>query len=90
MIMSHSYTNLLLSLFTVIRDYDGQIYFREHNGGLLGGGFQPVAKPVFHNGIPENFEFQLLPEDWDNFRKCWEFSSFDHHGLTCWVSSKSF
>ena len=42
---------------------------REWNGGLLGGGFEPKAKPVFHNGIPEKFEFQLLPEDWDHFRK---------------------
>lgn len=35
----------------------------------MGGGFEPVAKPVFHDGVPPGFEFQLLPEDWDHFRK---------------------
>lgn len=35
----------------------------------MGGGFEPVAKPVFHEGIPDKFEFQLLPEDWDHFRE---------------------
>ncbi|XP_041376900.1 pyruvate dehydrogenase phosphatase regulatory subunit, mitochondrial-like isoform X2 [Gigantopelta aegis] len=52
----------------VIRDLDGMIYVREWNGGLLAGGFEPVAKPVFHRGIPEKFEFQLLTEDWDHFQ----------------------
>jgi len=50
----------------VVRDYDGGIYFREWNGGLCAGGFEPEAKPVFHTGIPERFEYQLLPEDWDH------------------------
>ena len=45
------------------------IYMREWNGGLLAGGFETVAKPVFHRGIPQKFEFQLLTEDWDHFRK---------------------
>ena len=53
----------------VVRDYDGYVYFREWSGGLLGGGFEPKAKPVFHDGIPDKFEFQLLPEDWDHFRE---------------------
>jgi hypothetical protein len=52
----------------VIRDYDGYVYLREWSGGILAGGFEPEAKPVFHDGIPKNFEFQLLPEDWDHFR----------------------
>ena len=42
---------------------------REFSGGILAGGFEPVAKPVFHKGIPDKFEFQLLPEDWDQFRE---------------------
>ncbi|XP_046549840.1 pyruvate dehydrogenase phosphatase regulatory subunit, mitochondrial-like [Haliotis rubra] len=52
----------------VIRDYDGYCYFPEWNGGVLAGGFEPVAKPVFTHGIPDKFEFQLLPEDWDHFQ----------------------
>jgi glycine cleavage system aminomethyltransferase T len=33
----------------------------------LMGGFEPQAKPWGMDGIPEKFEFQLLPEDWDQF-----------------------
>ena len=31
------------------------------------GGFEPQAKPWGMEGIPEKFEFQLLPEDWEQF-----------------------
>lgn len=55
-------------MMPVIRDYDGYVFFREWNGGLLGGGFEPNAKPIFHQGPPEKFEFQLLQEDWDHFQ----------------------
>src|SRR4029077_8695836 len=39
----------------------------EEVGGLLVGGFEPVAKPWGMDGIPENFEFGMLPDDWDQF-----------------------
>ncbi len=51
----------------VIRDPDGFIYYKEEVGGLVMGGFEPVAKPWNVSPIPPNFEFQLLPEDWDQF-----------------------
>jgi 4-methylaminobutanoate oxidase (formaldehyde-forming) len=51
----------------VIRDPDGCIYYKEEVGGLVMGGFEPVAKPWQVARIPERFEFQLLPEDWDQF-----------------------
>jgi glycine cleavage system aminomethyltransferase T/glycine/D-amino acid oxidase-like deaminating enzyme len=51
----------------VMRDPDGFIYYKEEVGGLVMGGFEPVAKPWGMAGIPEKFEFQLLPEDWDQF-----------------------
>ena len=50
----------------VMRDPDGFIYYKEEVGGLLMGGFEPVAKPWLET-IPEEFEFQLLDEDWDQF-----------------------
>ncbi len=51
-----------------LRDPDGYIYFKEEVGGLLMGGFEPVAKPWHQaHDIPANFEFQLLPDDWDQF-----------------------
>jgi glycine cleavage system aminomethyltransferase T/glycine/D-amino acid oxidase-like deaminating enzyme len=51
----------------VIRDPDGCIYFKEEVGGLVMGGFEPVAKPWNVDRIPDRFEFQLLPEDWNQF-----------------------
>jgi heterotetrameric sarcosine oxidase gamma subunit len=51
----------------VIRDPDGYIYFKEEVGGIVMGGFEPVAKPWNVDRIPDRFEFQLLPEDWDQF-----------------------
>jgi 4-methylaminobutanoate oxidase (formaldehyde-forming) len=36
-------------------------------GGVVMGGFEPVAKPWDVERIPDRFEFQLLPEDWDQF-----------------------
>ena len=51
----------------VMRDPDGYIYYKEEVGGLVMGGFEPVAKPWDVARIPERFEFQLLPEDWDHF-----------------------
>ncbi|MGH8705718.1 MAG: GcvT family protein [Burkholderiales bacterium] len=54
-------------MLPVMRDPDGYIYFKEEVGGLVMGGFEPKAKPWGMDGIPERFEFQLLPEDWDQF-----------------------
>ena len=51
----------------VLRDPDGYIYFKEEVGGLVMGGFEPEAKPWGMNGIPDDFEFALLPDDWDQF-----------------------
>ncbi len=51
----------------VLRDPDGYIYFKEETGGLVMGGFEPEAKPWGMDGIPENFFFQLLADDWDQF-----------------------
>jgi 4-methylaminobutanoate oxidase (formaldehyde-forming) len=51
----------------VMRDPDGHIYFKEEVGGILMGGFDPWAKPWGMNGIPADFSFGTLPEDWDKF-----------------------
>jgi glycine/D-amino acid oxidase-like deaminating enzyme/glycine cleavage system aminomethyltransferase T len=60
------------SMLPVMRDPDGYIYFKEEVGGLLMGGFEPRAKPWGMDGIPERFEFQLLPEDWEQFQPLME------------------
>lgn len=51
----------------VMRDPDGYIYFKEEVGGLVMGGFEPDAKPWGMDGIPADFAFQLLPDDWNQF-----------------------
>jgi heterotetrameric sarcosine oxidase gamma subunit len=52
----------------VLRDPDGYTYFKEETGGLVVGGFEPVAKPwVSPDALPHPFEFQLLEEDWEHF-----------------------
>jgi 4-methylaminobutanoate oxidase (formaldehyde-forming) len=51
----------------VLRDPDGYIYFKEEVGGLVLGGFEPDATPWGMDGIPEPFEFQLLPDNWNAF-----------------------
>ncbi len=49
-----------------MRDYDGYCYFKEDTGKLLVGMFEPGAKPWGMNGIPEDFCFDELPEDFDH------------------------
>ncbi len=52
----------------VMRDPDGYIYFKEEVGGLLMGGFEPEAKPWNRDVIPDDFEFGILPDDWEQFQ----------------------
>lgn len=54
-------------MLPVMRDPDGFIYYKEEVGGLLMGGFEPLAKPWRVDPIPATFQFQLLDEDWDQF-----------------------
>ena len=55
-------------MLPILRDPDGYTYMKEEVGGLVVGGFEPVAKPwVAPDEIPYPFEFQLLDEDWDHF-----------------------
>ena len=60
-------TTAIGTLLPILRDPDGYIYYKEEVGGLLMGGFEPVAKPWTVDPIPSTFQFQLLDEDWDQF-----------------------
>ena len=51
----------------VLRDMDGCAYYKEDAGKLLLGAFEPHAKPWGMDGIPEDFCFDELPEDFDHF-----------------------
>ena len=51
----------------VYRDYDSFAYYKEDAGKMLLGAFEPVAKPWGMEGIPDDFEFGQLPDDFDHF-----------------------
>ena len=51
----------------VMRDPDGMVYFKEEVGGLVMGGFEPNAKPWGADGVPADFMFSLLKDDWAQF-----------------------
>jgi pyruvate dehydrogenase phosphatase regulatory subunit len=46
----------------VVRDMDGQVYFREHEGRLMSGGFELEAKPAYEDGVyPCKLQLHLWP-----------------------------
>ena len=54
-----------LTQLPVLRVPDECAYFKEDAGKLMLGAFEPVSKPW--GPIPESFEFDQLPEDFDHF-----------------------
>ncbi|MGB3645370.1 MAG: FAD-dependent oxidoreductase [Mesorhizobium sp.] len=56
-----------LGRLPVLRVPDECAYYKEDAGKILLGAFEPVAKPWGMNGIPEDFCFDQLPEDFDHF-----------------------
>jgi len=50
-----------------LSDHDNHLYIRDDSGGLLVGCFEPMGKAIEPGVLDENFEFGLLPEDWDHF-----------------------
>lgn len=52
----------------VLRDLDGSAYYKEDAGKLLIGAFELDAKPWGMDGIPEDFCFSELPEDFEHFQ----------------------
>ena len=51
----------------VLRVADECAYYKEDAGKILLGAFEPNAKPWGMEGIPEDFCFDQLPEDFDHF-----------------------
>ncbi|WP_420557793.1 GcvT family protein [Roseovarius sp.] len=56
-----------LGQLPVLRVPDECAYYKEDAGKILLGAFEPNAKPWGMNGIPDSFEFDQLPEDFDHF-----------------------
>ena len=56
-----------LTQLPVLRVPDECAYYKEDAGKMLLGAFEPNAKPWAMDGIPDSFEFDQLPEDFDHF-----------------------
>ncbi|PVA09774.1 FAD-dependent oxidoreductase [Pelagivirga sediminicola] len=56
-----------LGQLPVLRVPDECTYYKEDAGKMLVGAFEPVSKPWGMNGIPADFEFDQLHEDFDHF-----------------------
>lgn len=56
-----------LTQLPVLRVPDECAYYKEDAGKLMLGAFEPGAKPWALQGIPRDFEFDQLPEDFDHF-----------------------
>jgi len=56
-----------LTQMPVLRVPDECAYYKEDAGKYLLGAFEPNAKPWGMDGIPKDFEFDQLPEDFDHF-----------------------
>lgn len=56
-----------LGQLPVLRVPDECSYYKEDAGKLLLGAFEPKAKPWGMDGIPEDFCFDQLPEDFEHF-----------------------
>ena len=65
-IVTEAMTGLTPNL-PVLRVPDECAYYKEDAGKILLGAFEPNSKPWGMGGIPEDFEFDSLPEDFDHF-----------------------
>jgi hypothetical protein len=68
-----------MNYLLVIHDYDGCTYFRHYDhGGLLFGGFEKEAKPIFHETCPKDFENTTMKYDLDHFCNIFLFYNKTH------------
>ncbi|MDH3730205.1 MAG: FAD-dependent oxidoreductase [Acidimicrobiia bacterium] len=49
-----------------LRDPGGYTYFKEETGKIMAGFFEPRGKVWKLDGIPRDFSFGTLPEDWEH------------------------
>ena len=56
-----------LTQLPVLRVPDECTYYKEDAGKMMLGAFEPHSKPWAMDGIPQDFEFDQLPEDFDHF-----------------------
>lgn len=57
-----------LTQLPVLRVPDECAYYKQDAGRMMLGAFEPTAKPWAMKGIPDDFEFDQLPEDFEHFQ----------------------
>lgn len=55
-----------------VRDPGGYTYFKEETGKIMAGFFEPRGKVWNLEGIPRDFSFGTLPEDWEHIGPIFE------------------
>jgi glycine cleavage system aminomethyltransferase T/glycine/D-amino acid oxidase-like deaminating enzyme len=55
-----------------VRDPGGYTYFREETGKIMAGFFEPRGKVWNLEGVPRDFSFGTLPEDWEHIGPIFE------------------
>ncbi|HEY9212929.1 MAG TPA: FAD-dependent oxidoreductase, partial [Ancylobacter sp.] len=60
------------STLPTLRDPDRLTYYKEEVGGLVMGGYEPNPIGWAMSGIPDGFNFQLLPSNFDHFEPIME------------------
>ena len=55
-----------------VRDPENYTYFKEETGKIMAGFFEPRGKIWNLDGIPRDFTFGTLPEDWDHIGPIFE------------------
>jgi 4-methylaminobutanoate oxidase (formaldehyde-forming) len=55
-----------------VRDPGGYTYFKEETGKIMAGFFEPRGKVWNLEGIPRDFSFGTLPEDWEHIGPVFE------------------
>ena len=56
----------------VLRDPGNYTYFKEETGKIMAGFFEPRGKVWSLDGVPRDFSFGTLPEDWDHIGPIFE------------------
>ncbi len=62
----------VLKEMPTLRDPGNYTYFKEETGKIMAGFFEPRAKIWKLDGIPKDFSFGTLPEDWDHIGPIFE------------------
>ena len=62
-------------VFPLIRDPDIRFYLRRERNALLLGSYAHEGRPVWQDGVPENFDHQLFADDIDGMMNVFEAAS---------------